>query len=85
MLLGWCSRSDILGGDAARVVTGGVFRNFALVRGRGVAVWRLAGPNGPVEIEPFAPVADADAAALADEGRAVQRFLTTAGATNEDL
>jgi hypothetical protein len=78
MLLGWCSRSDVLGDHEARVATGGVFRNFALVGGRGVAVWRLASPNGPVEIEPFVEVTDEDAAALADEGEAVKRFLTSA-------
>jgi winged helix DNA-binding protein len=80
-LLGWCSRSDILGGDEARVVTGGVFRNFALVGGRGVALWRLAGANGPVEIEPFAELGETDAAALARDGEAVKRFLTLTGAT----
>jgi len=81
MLLGWCSRSDILGPDEARVVTGGVFRNFALVGGRGVALWRLAGANGPVEIEPFAELGETDAAALARDGEAVKRFLTLTGAT----
>ena len=85
LLLGWCSRSDILGTDEARVVTGGVFRNFALVGGRGVAVWRQTGPNGLVQIEPFAEVADEDAAALARDGEAVRRFLMSARATNDDL
>jgi len=80
-LLGWCSRSDILGGDEARVVTGGVFRNFALVGGRGVALWRLTGSNGPVEIEPFAELGEKDAAALARDAEAVKRFLTLTGAT----
>lgn len=85
VLLGWCSRSDILGDDEARVVTGGVFRNFALVGGRGVAVWRLAGPNGRVQIEPFAEIADEAAGALARDGEAVKRFLMSGGATNEGL
>ncbi len=73
LLLGWASREDILGSDEAHVVTGGVFRNFALVGGRGVAVWRLRGPA--VEIEPFAALGAEDAAALARDGEAVKRFL----------
>jgi winged helix DNA-binding protein len=73
LLLGWASREDILGSDEAHVVTGGVFRNFALVAGRGVAVWRLRGPT--VEIEPFAALGAEDAAALARDGEAVKRFL----------
>ena len=58
-----------------------MFRNFALVGGRGVALWRLAGANGPVEIEPFAELGETDAAALARDGEAVKRFLTLTGAT----
>jgi hypothetical protein len=85
MLLGWSSRAGILGSDDARVVTGGVFRNFALVGGRGVAVWRLAGSGGRVEIEPFADLDPDDAAALARDGEAVKRFLTPTGATNATL
>jgi hypothetical protein len=73
LLLGWASRGGVLGGDEARVVTGGVFRNFALVGGRGVAVWRLRG--GAVEIEPFAALSAEDADALARDGEAVKRFL----------
>ena len=53
-----------------------MFRNFALVAGRGVAVWRLAGSGAAVEIEPFADLTAEDAAALARDGEAVQRFLT---------
>jgi Winged helix DNA-binding domain len=73
LLLGWASRADALGADEAHVVNGGVFRNFALVGGRGVAVWRLQGAG--VEIEPFAELDADDAAALARDGEAVKRFL----------
>jgi winged helix DNA-binding protein len=73
MLVGWCSRTPVLGENDANVVTGGLFRGFAMVDGRGVAVWRLEGAE--VEIEPFAPLSDADARALGDDAAAVTRFL----------
>jgi hypothetical protein len=85
LLLGWSSRAELLGSHEAHVISGGVFRNFALVGGRGVAVWRLASPGGPVEIEPFAELAAEDAAALARDGGAVRRFLGGTGATNAGL
>jgi Winged helix DNA-binding domain len=72
-LVGWGSRLPVLGEYDARVVTGGLFRGFAMVGGRGVATWRLQGSE--VAIEPFAPVAEADAQALRDDGAAVTRFL----------
>jgi hypothetical protein len=82
LLLGWSSRADVLGADEARVISGGVFRNFALVGGRGVALWRLA---ARVEIEPFAELDPDAGAALARDGEAVRRFLGDAGATNRNL
>ncbi|HSC05164.1 MAG TPA: winged helix DNA-binding domain-containing protein [Solirubrobacteraceae bacterium] len=73
LLLGWTSREPILGRHEAKVVTGGVFRAFALVRGRGVATWRLARER--VELEPFVRLRRADAEALEADGRDVHRFL----------
>jgi hypothetical protein len=73
LLLGWVSRSEVLGDDQARIVTGGVFRGFALVRGRAVAGWRLAGNE--VLIEPFAELRRADATALERDARALRSFL----------
>lgn len=73
LLLGWGSREDVLGVDATKIVNGGMFRGFALVGGRAAADWRLAGST--IEIEPFTPLSDADAAALATDGEAVTRFL----------
>jgi hypothetical protein len=73
MLVGWNSRAPVLGEHDAKVVTGGLFRGFAMVGGRGVATWRLQGSR--VGIEPFAPLADADAAALHGDAVAVTRFL----------
>jgi hypothetical protein len=73
LLLGWTSREAVLGDNAQAVVTGGTFRNFALAGGRAVAGWRLEGRG--VEISPFAPLADEDAAALRRDGHAVREFL----------
>ncbi len=73
LLLGWCSREAILGAAAERVVTGGIFRPFALSGTRAVATWRVRGRE--VEVEPFAPLAEDAAGALAAEREAVRRFL----------
>lgn len=73
LLLGWRSREPVLGDDPRVVVNGGMFSQFALVQGRGVAVWRLRA--GRVEIEPWAPVSDEDLAALERDGDAVRAFL----------
>jgi hypothetical protein len=80
LLLGWCSRDDVMGSDGPHVVSGGVFRNFALVGGRGVAVWRLSS-SGVVEIQPFAQLDPEDEAALARDGEAVREFLGLHDAT----
>ena len=43
VLVGWSSRTPVLGEHDAKVVSGGLFRGFAMVGGRGVATWRLQG------------------------------------------
>jgi hypothetical protein len=74
LLLGWCSRADVLGERGAGVVTvNGLFRPFALVRGRAAATWRLAG--GAVALEPFGPLGRRDATALERDAADVVRFL----------
>jgi hypothetical protein len=73
LLLGWRSREAWVGGDEAAIVSGGVFRPFAMVRGRAVATWRLRG--AAVELDPFARVAPADRAALDEDAAAVVRYL----------
>jgi hypothetical protein len=73
VLMGWRSRADVLGAAEPRVVSGGVFRSFALIGGRAAAVWRFAGRR--IEIEPFALLAADDAAALEHDAADVQRFL----------
>jgi hypothetical protein len=73
VLVGWCSRTPVLGEHDATVVTGGLFRGFAMVGGRGVATWRLT--DRAVAIEPFAPISDADGRVLRDDAAALTRFL----------
>jgi hypothetical protein len=73
VLVGWCSRTPVLGDHDATVVTGGLFRGFAMVDGRGVATWRLT--DRAVTIEPFAPISDADTRVLRDDADALTRFL----------
>jgi hypothetical protein len=74
LLLGWTSREPILGADEAALVTvNGLFRPFALVRGRAVATWAL--PDRTVVLTPFGQLAPADASALAAEAADVERFL----------
>jgi len=73
LLLGWCSREAILGAHRSVVTVNGVFRPFALVRGRAVATWSVR--NGEVVLEPFGQLARKDAQALAADGRDVVRYL----------
>ena len=50
-LLGWTSRTDIVGENPPNLVTvGGMFYPFAMVRGRAVARWKLR--DGGLELEP---------------------------------
>jgi winged helix DNA-binding protein len=72
-LLGWTSRADIVGAHATKIVSGGVFRPFAMVEGRAVGVWKLLA--GRVELEPFGRLSAAVGAALEADGRDVVRFL----------
>jgi hypothetical protein len=73
LLLGWVSRQPVLGEHAARVVTGGMFRGFALAEGQAVAGWSLSGHT--ISLAPFGRLPAQAAAALADDGRRVLRFL----------
>ncbi|HXH88826.1 MAG TPA: winged helix DNA-binding domain-containing protein [Gaiellaceae bacterium] len=73
VLHGWRSREPILGSHQGVVTSNGLFRPFALARGRAVATWRLAA--GRVSIEPFAPLSRPVAAALERDATEVERFL----------
>ncbi|HEY1833054.1 MAG TPA: winged helix DNA-binding domain-containing protein, partial [Solirubrobacteraceae bacterium] len=76
-LHGWRSREWLLGKlDARQVITvNGIFRAFALVAGRGVGLWRIAG--GAIELEPLVRVSASDRAALLADGEDVVRFLAS--------
>ncbi len=74
LLLGWTSREPFLGAHEATLVTmNGIFRPFALVRGRAVATWGL--PGKKVVLTPFADLAPADVSALDVDAADVERFL----------
>jgi hypothetical protein len=73
LLLGWSSREEVVGPHKLLVTNNGIFRPFALVQGRAVARWGLAG--GKVTIEHLGEVRKKDAAALEDEAQRVLEFL----------
>jgi hypothetical protein len=75
VLLGWTSREDILGKHTGLVTVNGLFRPFAMVKGRAVATWRLA--EGRVDIEPLGPIPKATRAALDADAADVERFMET--------
>jgi Winged helix DNA-binding domain len=73
LLMGWSSRADVLGDHETAIVSGGIFRGFALAGGRAVARWRFAGRD--IVIEPFGVLSAADAAALETDAVALRRYL----------
>jgi Winged helix DNA-binding domain len=75
VLLGWASRADIVGEHEPAIVSGGLIRPFAMVRGRAVATWRL--DRAGAELEPFGRLPRAAAAALRRDATEVERFLST--------
>ena len=75
VLLGWTSREDIVGTHGRMVADAGLFRPFALVRGRAVGTWSLQA--GEVRLKPFGRLSRADAAALDTDAGAVAQFLAS--------
>jgi len=73
LLLGWTSREPIVGPHERAVISGGVFRPFALARGQAVATWRIVA--GKVAIEPFTALSEGDAVGLRADGEDVLRYL----------
>jgi hypothetical protein len=73
VLLGWTSREEIIGPHKLLVTNNGLFRPFAMVDGRAVATWRLAG--GKLAIEQLGEVKKKDAAALEADAARVLEFL----------
>jgi hypothetical protein len=73
VLLGWTSREPILGPHTHLVTMNGIFRPFAMVKGRAVASWRLN--RGKVTIEPLGPISKSATAALGADAADVERFM----------
>ncbi len=73
VLHGWVSRAPMLADKEPIITLNGVFRPFALVRGRAVAVWSMRA--GEVELKPFGRLTRADAAALRADALAVTDYL----------
>ncbi|MEO8555470.1 MAG: winged helix DNA-binding domain-containing protein [Actinomycetota bacterium] len=73
LLHGWVDREPILGDNQTIVTVNGVFRPFALVRGRAVATWSM--PGGRVVLEPFGHLSRGVLADLDREAKDVERFL----------
>jgi hypothetical protein len=73
VLHGWASRDLVLAGHHSIVTTNGLFRPFALVRGRAVATWGLA--NGRVTVRPLEPIAGEDLAELRADADRVLAYL----------
>jgi hypothetical protein len=76
LLLGWTSRELILGPHTHLVTMNGIFKPFAMVKGRAVGTWRLN--RGKVTIEPLGRVSKQATAALAADAADVERFMTSA-------
>jgi hypothetical protein len=74
LLLGWVSRTPIVGDHRSLVTSNGIFRPFALAGARAVAGWRLV-RDGRLELEPFEPVRAAEERALEQDALDVRRFL----------
>jgi hypothetical protein len=77
VLLGWTSREDVLGPHTNLVTRNGIFHPFAMVKGRAVAKWGLAG--GKFTIEPLQAFPGTVARALEADAAAVTGFLDAAG------
>jgi hypothetical protein len=73
LLHGWASREPVVGPHRGIVTVNGLFRAFALVGGRAVATWGLAG--GVVTLDWLEEVAAPDRAALDADAGDVRRFL----------
>jgi len=73
LLLGWTSREEVVGPHQILVTNNGLFRPFALVKGRAVARWGLSG--GKVTIEHLGKVTKKDTAALEEDAQRVLEFM----------
>ncbi len=74
LLLGWASRDDVIGAHKGLVTTNGIFRPFALVKGRAVSTWRFQ--KGKVKNEHLEKVTKKAAGRLEADAAAVEAFLS---------
>jgi hypothetical protein len=71
---GWIDRGAIIApAHTRRVLDGGIFWPFALVRGHAVARWKLE--KNSVALDPFEPVSTRERAALERDAADVVRYL----------
>jgi hypothetical protein len=73
VLLGWTSREPLLGAHQPLVTVEGLFRPFALVRGRAAGTWKIQA--GKVVLQPFGRLASRETAALDADAEDVVRYL----------
>jgi hypothetical protein len=76
LLHGWTSREAVLGSHQGIVTVNGLFRPFALVRGRAVATWNLSA--GKISLKPFGRLGSREKRALDREAEDVLRYLAPA-------
>ena len=73
LLLGWRSRTDVLGTHQGVVTVNGIFRAIALVDGAAVGTWRIE--PAAVELTPFGPLVPSVRRALERDAADVLRYL----------
>ncbi len=73
-LVGWTSREELVGPHGPRIVSGGIFRPYAMVGGRAAGRWRWSAES--VDLELFEKVSGRAARALEREAADVARFLS---------
>jgi hypothetical protein len=82
VLHGWLSREPVLGRHQRKIILGGMFVPFALVRGHAVGTWTFT--RGRVVLSPLEDLAAADQQALRADAADVERFLGAAGTPPAD-
>jgi hypothetical protein len=83
VLLGWTSREPLLGAHQPLVTIEGLFRPFALVRGRAAGTWKIQA--GKVVLEPFGRLASRDTAVLDADAEDVVRYLGSSLGSREQM
>jgi hypothetical protein len=73
VLFGWHSRDWVAGAHQREIAVGGIFRPFALVRGRVAATWEMSGAE--MSLKPLLRVSAAERRALAADAQDVARRL----------